>query len=58
MRDDDVAGDELDEVPDRRAEDAEALARGRAVVSVAAETLEGDEDAAMVGLEAVGPRER
>ena len=58
VSDDDVPRDELDQVADRRAERAELLARSRAVMPVAAQALERDEHAAVVGLEAVGSRER
>lgn len=58
VRDDDVARDELDQVANRRAEPAKTRGGVRAVVAVAPEALGGDQDAAVVVLEAIGMSER
>ena len=57
MRDDHVAGDELDEVANRCPERSEVLVHVRSVVPVPAEALERDERTAVIRVEALRPSE-
>ncbi len=54
VRDDDVPGDELDEEPDRRAQQMDVRTRARAVVSVAAQAFEGNQHTPVILIEAAG----